>query len=85
GVSIGDSEALITLAEKVGLSREAATAALESTELDDAVAADVHTAGQLGIRAVPTFVFNRTHAVSGAQATEVFSQALTQLWEESQA
>ncbi len=62
-----------------------AAAALESTELDDAVTADVHTAGQLGIRAVPTFVFNRTHAVSGAQATEVFSQALTQLWAEGAA
>lgn len=85
GVPIGDPAALIALATDVGLSREVAAAALESTELDDAVTADVHTAGQLGIRAVPTFVFNRTHAVSGAQATEVFSQALTQLWEESAA
>jgi predicted DsbA family dithiol-disulfide isomerase len=85
GVSIGDPEALIALATDVGLSREVAVAALESTDLDDVVTADVQAAGQLGIRAVPTFVFNRTHAVSGAQATEVFSQALTQLWEESPA
>jgi predicted DsbA family dithiol-disulfide isomerase len=83
GISIGDPAALIALAEEVGLSREAAQEALESSELDAAVGDDIATAGQLGIHAVPTFVFNRTHAVSGAQATDVFTQALNQLWEAS--
>jgi predicted DsbA family dithiol-disulfide isomerase len=85
GISIGDPEALIALAEKVGLPRPVAEEALNSAELDAAVADDIDQARTLGVQAVPTFVFNRTHAISGAQPTEAFSQALEQLWEQASA
>ncbi|MEO6760266.1 MAG: DsbA family oxidoreductase, partial [Saprospiraceae bacterium] len=34
----------------------------------------------LGIHGVPFFVFNRQYAVSGAQASDGFLQALEQSW-----
>lgn len=80
GISIGDPEALIALALQQGLSRSAAAEALDSSALDERVSADIDQARQLGIRAVPAFVFNRTQAISGAQPLAAFSQALEEVW-----
>jgi predicted DsbA family dithiol-disulfide isomerase len=49
----------------------------------DAVAADVRDARSLGVSGVPFFVLDGRYGVSGAQATEVFSEALTAAWRES--
>ncbi|WP_347552447.1 hypothetical protein ABFG93_08930 [Pseudalkalibacillus hwajinpoensis] len=35
---------------------------------------------QLGIQGVPFFVFDEKYAVSGAQPSEVFEQALVKAW-----
>jgi predicted DsbA family dithiol-disulfide isomerase len=63
----------------VGLNAEEALA-----KLDDEVArAEVKTKEvywqDLGVRSVPTMVFNRKSAVTGAQPVEVFKQVLTEL------
>ena len=37
---------------------------------------DIQEAGEIGVRGVPFFVFNRKYAVSGAQPPEVFLETL---------
>jgi predicted DsbA family dithiol-disulfide isomerase len=44
----------------------------------------VNEARSLGVSGVPFFVIDRRYGVSGAQATEVFSEALLRAWEETE-
>jgi predicted DsbA family dithiol-disulfide isomerase len=45
----------------------------------------IERAQRLGIRAVPTFVFNDESAVQGAQSAETFRRVLNDLLEEASA
>ncbi|MFT4526704.1 MAG: putative DsbA family dithiol-disulfide isomerase [Bacteroidia bacterium] len=76
GQNIDDTETLIALAGEIGLDANLAKAVLESDKYADAVQADIRESQQLGVRGVPFFVFNRTYAVSGAQAPEGFLETL---------
>ncbi|WP_257985004.1 DsbA family oxidoreductase [Bacillus sp. T33-2] len=73
---IGDHETLTELAVEVGLDREAVANMLASDEMADAVRADEQTARQYGITGVPFFLINKKYALTGAQPTEAFIQAL---------
>ncbi|WP_409276236.1 DsbA family oxidoreductase [Neobacillus sp. SCS-31] len=73
---IGDHETLTELAVEVGLDREEVAQMLASDAMADAVRADEQTARQYGISGVPFFLINKKYAISGAQPTEVFVQAL---------
>lgn len=73
GLDIGSSSVLIELADRAGLN---AAPFLESGEGIAEVRAEESTGRRLGIRAVPYFVFDRTHGVSGAQPVEVFAAAI---------
>jgi predicted DsbA family dithiol-disulfide isomerase len=81
GVLLTDRGALAGLAAEVGLDREAALAALDGGAHADAVRADEALAQELGIHAVPCFVFG-PFGVSGAQPPEVLLQALGRAWQE---
>ncbi len=76
GLDVGDHEVLADLAAEVGLDREQARQALVTGAHDHDVDADIDHARQLGITGVPFFVFNGTHAISGAQPVEAFLHAL---------
>lgn len=76
GKHVGQRQVLADLAAEIGLDRDEALAALENGQFVDEVRADQNEAAQIGIRGVPFFVINRKYAVSGAQPTEVFLQAL---------
>lgn len=80
---IGDFETLASIAEEAGLDKEETLAFLQDKQ---AYATDVKNnleeAKQLGITGVPFFIFNRKYALSGAQPTETFVQALNKVWEE---
>lgn len=82
GSSIWDAATLTALAAQAGLPEAEVATALDSAELDAEVADDIERAGQLGIHAVPTFVFEDKYGISGAQPTEAFAQALDQIWRE---
>lgn len=82
GLSVADSETLVQLASEVGLDAQAARAALESDAYSAEVQADLGQAAQYGIQGVPFFIFDSKYAVSGAQGTQAFSQALDQIWQE---
>jgi predicted DsbA family dithiol-disulfide isomerase len=68
GEDIGDREVLEGLAEAAGMPAARVVAALDDDLTATAVRLDESRAAKLGIRAVPTFVFGRRFAVSGAQS-----------------
>jgi predicted DsbA family dithiol-disulfide isomerase len=76
GGDVGDRALLADLAAASGLDRARVDAYLASDEGLSEVRAEIEEARSLGITAVPTFVFDGRYAVSGAQAPELFLDAL---------
>ena len=76
---IGDHETLTELAVEVGLDREAVEQMLASDEMAEAVRADEQEAQQIGVTGVPYYLINKKYALTGAQPTELFVQALNQV------
>ncbi len=76
---ISDRTILLEELEKVGLDKNEAIARLNSETAINKVVEEENTWKSMGVSAVPTFVFNRKSALSGAQPVIVFKQALTQL------
>ncbi len=79
---IGDHETLVALASEIGLDPNEAAGMLAGDKYTKEVRADEQEARRLGIRGVPFFVINRKYAVSGAQPSEVFLDALQKAWNE---
>jgi predicted DsbA family dithiol-disulfide isomerase len=79
--SVFERDSLVALAHEAGLDRDDARDVLERDALVDAVATDVRDARSLGVSGVPFFVIGR-YGVSGAQAREVFGEALARAWED---
>ena len=79
--SVFDRTSLVTLAGDAGLDQAEARDVLERDAYVKAVEADVNEARTLGVNGVPFFVIGR-YGVSGAQATDVFGEALTRAWDE---
>ncbi len=77
GRNIGDADALVEIAESVGLSGSAARAVLEERSFKAAVDADWAKSREYGVTGVPTFVA-RGHGVVGAQPYETLANLLTQ-------
>jgi predicted DsbA family dithiol-disulfide isomerase len=78
GRSMGDHAVLADVAVSAGLDALRVAEVLGSDAYADRVRADLDQARAFGISGVPFFVFDRRLAVSGAQPTEVFAQALAQ-------
>jgi predicted DsbA family dithiol-disulfide isomerase len=76
GKNIADKETLTQLGIDIGLDATAVKQVLEGNAYAQNVQQDIAEAATLGVRGVPFFVIDRKYAVSGAQATEVFHQAL---------
>ena len=77
GRNIADPAFLTELAIGVGLPGDEVMKVLASGQFGDEVRSDIDDALQMGINGVPFFVFDRKCAVSGAQDTSVFIEALT--------
>jgi len=84
GRNIDDSATLIQLGNELGLDPVEVARVLESGDYGDAVMKDINDAARVGVRGVPFFVFNNKYAVSGAQASDIFLQALKQSFAEHQ-
>ncbi|HEY6790838.1 MAG TPA: DsbA family oxidoreductase [Trebonia sp.] len=78
---IFDREVVTEVAAQAGLDTVDVSKVLDTDEYADAVRADEQEAGRLNISGVPFFVFDMALGVSGAQSTEMFTQALAQAWE----
>ena len=76
GRDIGDVDQLVALAESVGMDRERVRGALGSNEGREETLAAIAQAREIGITAVPTFIFDGRYALEGGQPAPVVRQAL---------
>lgn len=76
GKNIDDTPTLLQLGAEIGLDTATLKMTLEEGHYADDVKADMLEARQMGVGGVPFFVFNRKYAVSGAQDSNIFLQAL---------
>jgi predicted DsbA family dithiol-disulfide isomerase len=76
GLNIQDHDVLVQLGKETGLEEEAVSHMLAGDDYAYDVRIDSAEAQQIGVRGVPFFVIDRKYAVSGAQPSEVFLQAL---------
>ncbi len=79
GVDVGDRAALTEVAVAAGLDRQRVTEYLAGDEGADEVRRQLDEARELGISAVPTFVFEGRWAVQGGQEAETFLKVLEQV------
>ncbi len=82
---IGDRETLLDIAADVGLHREAAKAALDDDDLEARVIAEERQAWDLNISGVPAMIVEGKFMIPGAQAPDVYVNALRRVAEKSRA
>ena len=83
-LAVGNRASLARLAPEFGIAENEAMSMLQSDAFGSDVRADEARAAELGISGVPFFLFDGKTGISGAQALEVFTQALQQAWADSQ-
>ena len=76
GRHIGQSETLVEAAAQAGLRSDDVEAFLKGDDGVEQVQGEEAAGRRLGIRAVPCFVLNGAHALSGAQPAEVMVEAI---------
>jgi len=79
GLNVGDHEVLADCAADVGMERDGVLAFLSSDDGVLQTRTELDEARELGITAVPTFVFGGTWAVPGAQDADTFAIVLRRL------
>lgn len=79
GQDIGDIDVLVELARSAGMDADETRAALQGDAGEGAVLADVNYAQQVGISAVPFFIFNEKYAFSGAQPPHSIRNVMAQV------
>ena len=82
GKNVNDWNTLQEIGQKVGLNNDEIKQLTDSDIYTKEVLQDQQEAQSLGVTGVPFFVFDNKYAISGAQATEVFSKTLEKAWEE---
>ena len=78
GQNIADHGVLTALAVTTGLPADELRSVLTSDQFATEVHRDIDQARRMGINGVPFFVFDHKYAISGAQDTTLFVQALQQ-------
>lgn len=84
GRDIGDVEQLVAMAVEAGMEDSSARTFLAESSLDMGIEVDIMTAEQYRISGVPFYVVGGKYGIAGAEAPEVFVQAITQAWTEMQ-
>ena len=79
GLNIGDPDVLADCATEVGFDRDDVYDFLASGRGAEEVRAELDTANDNGITAVPTYVVNGRWAIPGAQEPETFAQVLRKM------
>lgn len=82
--NISDHSILADIAAAVGIDREEALSVLTSDQFAQSVRTEEENGSRMGIRGVPYYVINGKHAISGAQASGVYLNAMQQLWDAEQ-
>jgi predicted DsbA family dithiol-disulfide isomerase len=79
GCDIGDPEELVRLGVEAGLTEGTVRNALILRIGQDGVVAAERHAQVLGITGVPTFIFDGTYTISGAQEVQIFARVFDQV------
>jgi predicted DsbA family dithiol-disulfide isomerase len=79
GVDLTKKENLLAISEQVGLNPQRIAALLDSDEGLAEIIMSEQANHQRGISSVPYYIINNQYGISGAQSSEVFVQALTQI------
>ncbi len=79
GRDLGDLDVLVDIGAAQGFAGEATRAALTDRRHHPQIVAHERQAAQWGISGVPTFIFDRRYAVSGAQEPAVFLKVFDRL------
>ena len=74
GEDISDIDVLAKLARDLGVDDSTLRTSLESKQFEPSVTADEREAAELGVHAVPAFVFNRRFALTGVQPTAALEE-----------
>jgi predicted DsbA family dithiol-disulfide isomerase len=82
---IGEREILLDIAASVGLHRQAAKSALDDADLEARVVAEERQAWDMNISGVPAMVVDGKFLIPGAQAPEVYVNALRRVAEKARA
>jgi predicted DsbA family dithiol-disulfide isomerase len=82
---LGDREVLLDIAASAGLHREAARAALDDPDLEARVLAEEQQAWDMNISGVPAMIVQDKFLIPGAQAPEVYVNALRRVAEKIRA
>lgn len=82
GRDTADHATLLELGTSIGLNPTDVEQLLVSDQFGEAVDRDIYEARQVGVQGVPFFVLNRKWAISGAQPSETFLNALETAWPE---
>ena len=82
GKNTADHDTLVEIGVKGGLEETEIRTMLAGTEYAQEVEHDIYESQQIGVRGVPFFVFDRKYAVSGAQESSAFLQALSRSYAE---
>ena len=83
GKNIADIEILKPLAIQLGIDKNEIQEIVNSNQLEYDVKQDFAEAKNIGISAVPYFIFDNKYSLSGAQSVEVFISALTESYNEA--
>lgn len=84
GMNTADYETLLQIGKDLGINESEVSDVLKGVNYTNEVKTDVYEAQIIGISGVPFFVIDQKYAVSGAQETQVFLQALTKAYQESE-
>lgn len=79
GRDVGDVDVLAEIAAAESVNRAAVVEYLRSGQGERDVLDAIAESRQMGIAAVPTFIFNEKYAVEGGQPADVFLQALQEI------
>ncbi len=83
GMDISHPEVLIGCAQDIGMEPELAALAVGDEEWASRVYSDFQVAMQMGVTAVPTYVFDAQFLVDGHQTITAFTNILATAWEQS--
>ena len=83
GKNTADYETLLKIALEIGMDEGEVSQVLKGNTFANEVHQDVEQAQQIGVRGVPFFVLNQKYAISGAQESDTFLQALHKAYDET--
>jgi Predicted dithiol-disulfide isomerase involved in polyketide biosynthesis len=80
GENLADHATLEKIGSEIGIPAQEVSEMLSGRAFADEVSQDAYEAYQLGIRSVPTFVFNERYGIAGAQEPDLFLSTLRKAW-----